>query len=268
MDEHSQFQAAGCATRIVPLTFLCGLWGAVMIGYVLVGLPILMGVAVVGVIDLLDRTRFPVRGVSPSYFAAVALLFGLFASLAATDAWQRTNKTTLALATEVSELRSLLRIAETQPQEQDTIRTAVKAYVAELRERELNMQGQGDTLAPPPPALHKLYLIGSQAKAFQGNASVNSAYLASLEAVRAARVQRLELGKNQIPVRHFAVLLLMGLLTQIAIGFSHGGNRVATAYTVMLFSLAFSAAIYFIEAFDDPYRAGYAASMSKLAEVM
>ena len=65
-----------------------------MLSMLITGLPILLGVLVILGLEALDRTRFPVRGISPSYFASVALLFGLFASLVATDAWQRTSKTT------------------------------------------------------------------------------------------------------------------------------------------------------------------------------
>lgn len=235
---------------------------------VLVGLPILLGVIVVVVLEALDRTRFPVRGISPSYFASVALLFGLFASLVATDAWQRTNKTTMALATEVSALRAILRIGDVEDKEGVAIRKAVASYVTEVRDREMSRSGDADTLAPAPEGLHALYLIGTSAGAFRGNASVNSSYLAALETVRAARLQRLELAKNHIPPRNFAILFLMGLLTQISIGFSHGGNRVAMAYSVLLFSVAFSAAIYFIKAFDDPYSAGYSSGLSELTEVV
>ncbi len=231
-------------------------------------LPLILGVLVIRGLEALDRTRYPVRGISPSYFASVALLFGLFASLVATDAWQRTSKTTLALSTEVSGLRAMLRIGEIEQQEGASIKAAVLSYVDEVRTRELSSTGRVDAFAPPPAGLHTLYKIGTASGAFQGNTSVNSSYLAALETVRAARLQRLELARNQIPPRHMVILFLMGLLTQIAIGFSHGGNRVAMAYSVMLFSLAFSGAIYFISAFDDPYSAGYHASFAELAEVV
>lgn len=233
----------------------------------LAGLPLLMGVGVIVGLERLERTRYRVHGISPSYFASVALLFGLFASLAATDAWQRMNKTSLALATEVSDLRALLRIAETQPQEGLQIRRAVSDYVIELRARELSEGHSSSAMAEPPAALYQLYAIGARPGAFQGNSSVNSSYLASLEAIRASRIQRLELSHSRIPARHFMILLLMGLLTQIAIGFSHSSNRVACAYSVMLFSVAFGAALHFIQAFDDPDSAGYEAGMAQLAEV-
>lgn len=230
-------------------------------------MPLLMGVGVILGLERLQRTRYRVHGISPSYFASVALLFGLFASLAATDAWQRMNKTSLALATEVSELRALLRIAETQPQEGPQIRRAVGDYVIQLRARELTEVNLSSAMAEPPASLHQLYAIGARPGAFQGNSSVNASYLASLEAIRASRIQRLELGHSRIPLRHFMTLLLMGFLTQIAIGFSHCGNRVACAYSVMLFSVAFGAALHFIQAFDDPHSGGYEAGMAKLAEV-
>lgn len=233
----------------------------------LAGLPLLMGVGVIVGLERLERTRYRVHGISPSYFASVALLFGLFASLAATDAWQRMNKTSLALATEVSDLRALLRIAETQPQEGLQIKRAVSDYVIELRARELSEGHSSSAMAEPPAALYQLYALGARPGAFQGNSSVNASYLASLEAIRASRIQRLELSHSRIPARHFMILLLMGLLTQIAIGFSHSSNRVACAYSVMLFSVAFGAALHFIQAFDDPYSAGYEAGMAQLAEV-
>ena len=147
--------------------------------------PLLMGFGVVLGLERLQRTRYRVHGISPSYFASVALLFGLFASLAATDAWQRMNKTSLALATEVSDLRALLRIAETQPQEGLQIRGAVGEYVIELRAHELTEANSSNALAEPPAGLQRLYAIGARPGAFQGNSSVNASYLASLEAVRA-----------------------------------------------------------------------------------
>lgn len=239
-----------------------------MLSMLITGLPILLGVLVILGLEALDRTRFPVRGISPSYFASVALLFGLFASLVATDAWQRTSKTSLSLATEVSELRSMLRIGEVEAAEGPSIRAAVQSYVSEVRAHELNRSGGGNTLAPPPAGLHALYRIGAVPGAFHGNISVSNSFMGALETVGAARLQRLDLAKNQIPPRHMVILFLMGLLTQIAIGFSHGGNRVAMVYSVMLFSIAFSGAIYFIRAFDDPYSAGYNASFAELAEVV
>lgn len=238
-----------------------------MVDIFLVALPLGLGALVVVGLDALDRTPFPVRGISPSYFASVALLFGLFASLVAADAWKRTNDTTLALATEVSALRAILRIGDAQQKEGMSIRNAVLTYVGEVRNQELNHNRLKNTLAPPPQGLVQLYVIGSEPRAFGGNASVNTMYLTAVESVRAARLHRLELTQNHIPPRNFAILFLLGLLTQISIGFSHGGNRLAIIYSVMLFSVAFSGAIYFIRLFDDPYSAGYSASVAELAEV-
>lgn len=229
-------------------------------------IPLVLGILVLIALDWLDRTRYPVRGISPSYFASVALLFGLFASLAATEAWQRTNKTSAALATEVSDLRALLRIAETLKVEGTQIRHAVNSYVADVRTNELGNSVRG-AAGPPPKALQQLYLIGASGTAFNNNSSLNTSYLQSLESLRMARVQRLELAHSRIPTRHFAILMLMGLLTQIAIGFSHSGNRTALVYSVMLFSVAFGAAVHFIQAFDDPYSGGLNGSIMELSEV-
>ena len=142
------------------------------------------------------------------------------------------------------------------------------SYVDAVRKRELKDGQDVDTLAPPPSSLHQLYLIGTATDAFRGNLAVSNSYMEALETVRASRLQRLELVKSHIPGRNFAILFLMGFLTQAAIAFSHSSNRSAMAYSVMLFSIAFSAAIYFIMTFDNPYSAGYDTSLLELAGVL
>ena len=55
-------------------------------------LPLLLGAIIsVGFLRL-EASRFHVSGVSPSYIMAVALLFGLYASLMATEVWQKSAR--------------------------------------------------------------------------------------------------------------------------------------------------------------------------------
>jgi len=70
-------------------------------------LPLALGCGVCAVFYHLDRSRFAVRGVAGPYFAALALLFGLYASLMATEVWQKIARANTLLNTEVSALQSM-----------------------------------------------------------------------------------------------------------------------------------------------------------------
>lgn len=48
-------------------------------------LPLLMGLFTVRLFNRIDNSKFQVRGIVGPYFAALALLFGLFSSLTASD---------------------------------------------------------------------------------------------------------------------------------------------------------------------------------------
>jgi len=56
-------------------------------------LPIAMGVGVIFFERLYTKWKYSPRGVSPSYFASVALLFALFSSLIFSEVWGKITKT-------------------------------------------------------------------------------------------------------------------------------------------------------------------------------
>jgi len=232
-------------------------------------LPLALGFLTLWLLELLEKSPFPLRGVSPSYFASVTLLFGLFASLTATEAWQRSTKANVALASEVNGLRAMLRIAEGEDRtEYLQVSSAVKSYVRNVVEKEISGAQRVNGTSPPPAALQTLYRIGVSPNAFAGNVSANTAYLNALEEVRSARLQRLELKKSHVSQQNYIILFIMGFITQISIGFSHAGNRRAIGFTVMLFSLGFSLAIYFIAAFDAQAAHGLTAGQALLKDVI
>jgi hypothetical protein len=214
-------------------------------------LPLLLGVAVCVFFRYLDRSRFAVRGVVGPYFASVALLFAVFSSLLAAELWQRQNREDVLLHMEINGLKSMLHIAGTLDQASE-IRNAVNSYVEQAAHianpglRAGDEQHSGN-------ALELLYQLADDPRTFRGNAAANTTFLNSLEVVRSAREDRTELHKARVAPTKFFILLLFGLLTQIAIAFCHAGNPRALGASVMLFSIAFSAAIAILSLLDDPY---------------
>ena len=215
-------------------------------------LPLLLGVAVCFFFLHLDRSRFTIRGVVGPYFSSVAILFALFASLLAAELWQRHSKEDILLHQETNGLKSMLHIAASIDPETPVVRNAIRSY--------LRQTAYGAELAPrpgaqqhPSEALKQLYRLAADPATFKGNAVANAAFLQSLDVVRAAREDRADLHKARVAPSKFFTLLLFGLLTQIAIAFCHAGNPRALGASVMLFSVAFSAAIGILALLDDPY---------------
>jgi hypothetical protein len=202
-------------------------------------LPLLLGIAVCFFFFHLDKSRFTIRGVVGPYFSSVAILFALFASLLAAELWQRQNKEDHIVAG-IDPETTVVR---------DAIRSYLRqtAYGAELAPRRSSVE------QPSSEGLKRLYRLATDPALFKGNAVANAAFLQSLEMVRSAREDRTALHKAHVASSKFFTLLLFGLLTQIAIALCHAGNPRALSAAVLLFSVAFSAAIGILALLDDPY---------------
>jgi len=216
-------------------------------------LPLLLGVLVCFFFFHLDKSRFTIRGVVGPYFSSVAILFALFASLLAAELWQRQTREDTLLHQEINGLKSMLHISASIDPDTTVVRDAIRSY--------LRQTAYGAELAPAAPAaplpsseaLRRLYRLATDVALFKGNAAANAAFLQSLDQVRSAREDRTDLHKAHVASSKFFTLLVFGLLTQIAIAFCHAGNPRALAASVMLFSVAFSAAIGILALLDDPY---------------
>lgn len=123
-------------------------------------LPLILGALTVVCFEYLDRSKFQIRGVVGPYFAALALLFGLFASLTASDVWQRIGKANSLVSAEVNALRSLLSLSEVMGAESATIKVIVHDYARELQEMEFT-NVKAIPSAKTVEALNRLYQIAA-----------------------------------------------------------------------------------------------------------
>lgn len=229
-------------------------------------LPLLMGVLTVYLFIRLDNSRFQVRGVVGPYFAALALLFGLFSSLTASDVWQRIGKVNTLVCSEVNSLRSLLRLSETLGPHTTEIKSTIHDYVNEIRQYEFSKKNNIPT-AMPVEALNRLYQIAANPANFNHVAPLQSEFLKSLEQVRSAHLERIELRKTHLSTTKLFIIFLFGLLTQFSIALCHAGNNRASWASVMLFSVAFSAAVTVLTIFENPANFSSMISTSALTDI-
>ena len=208
-------------------------------------LPLFLGILVTVGFYYLEKSRFAVQGVGAPYFAAVALLFALYASLMATEVWQRSVRSTSLMHTEITALDSAVKIAEgIHPQDVRVRRAA---------ESELGSAAVGsaeNTAGKNNDPLQSLYAIAGDKVFFDGMPAANAAFYQAIEEAHSANHERKTLqGARLAPEKLFS-LLLFGLLTQVAIAFCQSGIR-AVGVAVMLFSIAFAASVGILELMDN-----------------
>jgi hypothetical protein len=238
-----------------PLRLASDIVATQLINLFLIFLPILMGLIVSFSLIKIDESKFAIRGVTSSYISAVALLFSLYGGLMAKEVWDKRTSLDNDIGTEISSLRSLLRITEAVDPNNDTqIRSEIYRYMDEIRKEEYEMRVSETNFIKAIP-LQSLYNLVIQDGVIN-DSSVKSAFLNSLEKLRSARIDRLLTELDAISNEKLAVLFLFGFLTQVAIGLAHVGHSRVVFVTIMLFSLGFSGSIFTLLRFDDVYRTG------------
>ncbi|MEK9873926.1 MAG: hypothetical protein VW583_09240, partial [Betaproteobacteria bacterium] len=78
--------------------------------------PVVTGIIAVLLVTGLAGTKFEVKGVVGPYFGALAIMFGLFASLMAGDTWREISRANALLAKEVNSLRAIDTLANSSEQ--------------------------------------------------------------------------------------------------------------------------------------------------------
>ena len=84
-----------------------------------------------------------------------------------------------------------------------------------------------------------------------GSPLLKSRLFLHIDELRDLRLERLEIKETHSGPLKLTMLVILGILTQIAIAMCHAGSRSASIYTVGLFSIAFAVTVFFTSAFDD-----------------
>jgi hypothetical protein len=231
-------------------------------------------VGIIGFMRIYTKWKHSARGISPSYFASVALLFALFASLVFSEVWGKITKTNALMTQQANSLRALLRITEPLGPESIRVANAVKTYIQKIKDQEVNdemlaQQGFSEYKQKSfsKGTYQEFYIIAADTSMFKGRPSMQNAFYSELESVREAWFERRELRKQNIPESKIVVLFIFGFFTQLAIAYSHIGNKNATRATVLLFSVAFSIAIALLTYIDNPHATSSLVSTSILNDV-
>jgi hypothetical protein len=208
-------------------------------------------------------------GVVAPFFGAVGILFALMAGFLANDIADRNRQAVHALQTETAELRNVFTLSVASKPDMASIRAAWTAYVKAVTVEEWQAMLRGDS-APAAAAAYDELLreVSDPGIATEAGAAVHAALLNAAVRVGTARSDRLALASDSTSDLKWAVVLILGVMTQIAIGIVHLTKRNAQIGALTVFSIAAVVTLGLIALQEHPFAGEVRLSPAPLQELL
>jgi ABC-type multidrug transport system fused ATPase/permease subunit len=214
------------------------------------------------------RTRL-LDGVVAPFFGSVSILFALMAGFLASDISDRNRQASRAVQAEVAELRNVFTLSVASASDMQAIREDWAAYVKAVVGDEWKAMTDGDSAPSAAAAYDALLREVSQPKiATEAGAAVHSALLTAAVRVGTARSERLALASDNTSELKWAMVLMLGIMTQIAIGLVHLQKRNAHIAALSVFSIAAVLALGLIALQEHPFAGDVRLSPTPLQELL
>ena len=217
-------------------------------------IPILLAIII-----LTAETRGPLaapiqscKGVVTPYFNAVAILFGLYAALLASDAWEKDVHARRLVSDEANAARLIAHTAHSMGVSA-TVTPKLRAYL----ESSSNEMDRGAMIPAARGRTEHAFdeLVTAIVREPSLDPSLRAILIGEVRDMMKARDDRAHLADDStLPLKRLA-LVIFGALTQIALMLVHvGGPRRAMRVSVGLFTVAFSVCLAFAAIFDSPFQ--------------
>ncbi len=177
-------------------------------------------------------------GVVAPYFGAVSILFALLTGFLTNDIADRNRQAARAVQAEAAELRNVFTLSVASASDMSVIRAAWASYLKAVLADEWPAMDRGEQATSASAAYDALLREVSDPKiATESGAAVHSALLTAAVRVGTARSERLAIASDRTNDIKWAVVLLLVIMTQMAIGLVHLQKRNAhfAALTVVLY---------------------------------
>jgi len=217
-------------------------------------------------------TNSPVRrfeGIVSPFFDAVAVLFALMAGFLAADIAERNKQAVQAVQMEAAELRNVFTLSVASTTDMSAIRAAWTDYVKAVTGEEWHAM----TKRERAPAADKAFdaLLRELSAPAIGRDAGNAVHVGLLNAairVSTARSDRLSLASDTTSGLKWAVVLLLGMMTQVAIGAVHITKRNPQIGALTVFSVAVVISLGLIALQEHPFAGEIGLSAEPLLELL
>jgi hypothetical protein len=186
------------------------------------------------------RSMKTIRGLVPAYFGAVAILFALLTGFLAGDIADRNRQAARSVEAEAGELRNVHTLSSASASDMRNIRAAWTNYLKTVIADDWPAMSRGGGAASTDAAYDALLHEVSDPKiAADASAAVHAALLNTTVGVGTARSDRLALASyDGTRTLKWTMVLILGALTQLAVGLVHLERRAAHITALTVFSVA------------------------------
>jgi hypothetical protein len=195
-----------------------------------------------------------VDGIVPAYFGAVSVLFALLTGFLAGDIGDRNRQASRAVQSEAGELRNVFTLSVASASDMRSIRQAWTVYVKTVIADDWPAMAHGANAASTNAAYDELLREVSDPKiATEAAAAVHAALLNAAVRIGTASSDRLALSSDRTNDLKWAMVLILGVMTQISIGLVHLKRRGANIAALAVFSIAVVFALGLLALQERPF---------------
>ena len=208
-------------------------------------------------------------GVVAPYFGAVGILFALLTSFLAGDIGDRNRQAARAVQAESGELRNVFTLSVASASDMRAIRAAWADYVKAVIDDDWKAMERGEQAASVNAAYDALLREVSDPKiATEAGAAVHEALLNAAVRVGTARSDRLALASDRTNELKWMMVLILGVMTQVAIGLVHLQKRDAQIAALVVFSIAAVVTLGLIAMQERPFAGTVSVAPAPLQELL
>lgn len=208
-------------------------------------------------------------GVVAPFVGAVGILFALLTGFLAGDIGDRNRQAARAAQAEAGELRNVFTLSVASASDMRDIRAAWVTYVKAALTDDWPAMAHGDEAASANAAYDALLREVSDPKiATAAGAAVHAALLNAAVRVGTARSDRLALAGDRTNDLKWIMVLMLGVMTQVAIGIVHLQKRNAHVAALAVFSVAAVIALGLIAMQERPFAGPVSVAPTALQELL
>jgi Protein of unknown function (DUF4239) len=216
-------------------------------------------------------TAKPMRrfeGVAAPFFGAIAVLFSLLTGFLASEIADRNRQAARAVQMEASELRNIRTLSIASVSDMRAIRAAIVDYAKAALNDEWPAMAEDRQATSAAAAFDVLLREVSDPKiAQESGAAVHAGLLNAAVRVGTARSERLALASDRTNDIKWILVLILGIMTQIAIAVVHLQKRAAQGAALTIFSFAAVLALGMIALQERPFAGDVRVSPGPLVEL-
>jgi hypothetical protein len=208
-------------------------------------------------------------GVVAPFFGAAGILFALLTGFLASDVGDRNRQAWRAVHGESSAAASLYTLSIASVSDMAAIRADLRDYLQSVIKDEWPHMAENGGSPKTEAALSALLAELSHPKiATEAGQVVHTALMNSAIRVRDARADRLALASDRTNDLKWAIVLILSVITQIAIGLVHLERPRAQVAAIAVFSTAAVVALGLIALQEQPFDGALRISPAPLEQVL